>query len=169
MVSKQNPPSGSIHESYEAPTEEAKKRIARDMLTRYTGLEPDGFAPSVILTNFSYYLEQFAEISGEKVLLGQYMRTVTSKKLGVTVVDMRVGSPTAAIIIELLAAASPQAVLLLGMCGGLHRSLKVGDFILPMAAIREESVSRHFMPTQVPALPTFKVQKFVSQVLVAGR
>ena len=32
------------------------------------------------------------------------------------------------------------------MCGGLHRSLKVGDFILPTAAIRDEGASHHFMP-----------------------
>ena len=137
------------------------------MLNRYTGLAPEQYEESVIITNFSYYLEQFAKITGRKIIPGQYMRTVTSPKHGVTLVDMRVGSPTAAIIIELLSTASPKAVLLLGMCGGLHRSLKVGDFILPIAAIREESVSRHFMPPQVPALPTFKIQKFVSEVLVS--
>lgn len=62
--------------------------------------------------------------------------------------------------------ADPTAVLLLGMCGALHRSLKVGDFILPTAAIRDEGASHHFMPAQVPALPTFKIQKFISQILV---
>jgi len=60
----------------------------------------------------------------------------------------------------------PKAVLLLGMCGGLHRSLKVGDFILPTAAIRDEGTSKHFMPPQVPALPTFKIQKFISQIII---
>ena len=35
-----------------------------------------------------------------------------------------------------------------------------------MAAIRAEGVSKNFLPPQVPALPTFKVQKFISQVLV---
>jgi AMP nucleosidase len=52
------------------------------------------------------------------------------------------------------------------MCGGLHRTLKVGDFVLPTAAIRDEGVSRHFLPPQVPALPTFKIQKFISDVVV---
>jgi AMP nucleosidase len=44
--------------------------------------------------------------------------------------------------------------------------LKKGDFILPTAAIRDEGVSHHFLPRQAPALPTFKVQKFVSEMLV---
>jgi AMP nucleosidase len=72
----------------------------------------------------------------------------------------------AALIIEVLATAEPKATLFLGMAGGLHRSLEVGDFILPTAAIRDEGASRHFMPSQVPALPTFKVQKFISQIIV---
>src|SRR4029079_15801065 len=29
-----------------------------------------------------------------------------------------------------------------------------------------EGASQHFMPPRVPALPTFKIQKFVSQILV---
>ena len=68
--------------------------------------------------------------------------------------------------VEVLATAEPKATLFLGMCGGLHRSLEVGDFVLPTAAIRDEGASQHFMPPQVPALPTFKVQKFVSQIIV---
>ncbi len=86
--------------------------------------------------------------------------------MDVSIVNFSIGSPTAALIIELLSCVNPTAVLLLGMCGGLHRSLKKGDFILPTAAIRDEGASRHFMPPQVPALPTFKIQKFVSQILV---
>ena len=38
--------------------------------------------------------------------------------------------------------------------------------MLPTAAIRDEGASTHFMPPRVPALPTFKVQKFVSQMIV---
>jgi len=85
---------------------------------------------------------------------------------GVSLVNFSVGSPVAALIIEVLATAEPKATLFLGMAGGLHRSLEVGDFILPTAAIRDEGASKHFMPPQVPALPTFKVQKFVSQIVV---
>jgi AMP nucleosidase len=81
-------------------------------------------------------------------------------------VDFSIGAPTAALIIELLATTDPKAVLFLGMTGGLHRSLQLGDFILPTAAIRDEGASAHFMPHQVPALPTFKIHKFISQIIV---
>jgi len=147
-------------------TNKAKSKIALDMLERYTGSPASQFRKQIILTNFDYYLERFHNICGDERTKGSAMNVVHSKKADVSIIDFSIGSPTAALIIELVASIEPKAVLLLGMCGGLHRSLKVGDFILPTAAIRDEGASRHFMPSQVPALPTFKIQKFVSQILV---
>lgn len=144
----------------------AKQKIARDMLERYTGSAPEKFRKHIILTNFDYYMERFQNICGDERTMGSMMSAIHSKKADVSIVDFSMGSPTAALIIELMAVVDPKAVLFLGMCGGLHRSLKVGDFILPTAAIRDEGSSQHFMPAQVPALPTFKVQKFVSQIMV---
>ena len=143
-----------------------KQTIARDMLERYTGSPPGAYQKQIILTNFDYYLERFHTLCGDSRTQGSAMSVVHSERAGVSIVDFSIGSPTAALIIELLAVTDPKAVLFLGLCGGLHRSLKVGDFILPTAAIRDEGVTVHFMPRQVPALPTFKVQKFVSQILV---
>ncbi len=143
-----------------------KFKIARDMLERYTGTPPDKFRKQIILTNFDYYIERFYTLCGDTRTKGSVMAAVHSKKADVSIIDFSIGSPTAALIIELLAPIEPKAVLLLGLCGGLHRSLRVGDFVLPTAAIRDEGASQHFMPTQVPALPTFKIQKFVSQIVV---
>lgn len=143
-----------------------KAKIGRDMLERYTGSSPEKFRKQIILTNFDYYIDRFHTICGDERTKGSAMSVVHSKKADVSIVDFSIGSPTAALIIEMLSVTNPAGVLLLGMCGGLHRSLKTGDFILPTAAIRDEGASRHFMPPQVPALPTFKIQKFVSQILV---
>lgn len=143
-----------------------KQKIAADMLERYTGSELKQFRKHIILTNFDYYLERFHTLCGDTRTKGSAMEVVHSEKADVTIVDFSIGSPMAALVIELLSAVNPSAVLFLGMCGGLHRSLKVGDFILPTACVRDEGVSRHFMPSQVPALPTFKIQKFISQILV---
>lgn len=145
----------------------AKKwKIARDILERYTGSSLSQFRKQIILTNFEYYMERFHVLSSGVRTRGSAMSAVHSEKHDVSLVNFSIGSPTAALIIEILATVEPKAVLLLGMCGGLHRSLKIGDFILPTAAIRDEGASRHFMPPQVPALPTFKIQKFISQILV---
>ncbi len=143
-----------------------KQRIARDMLERYTGGSVDEFNKFIILTNFQKYLTVFAERYNDEIHTGSLMSVVHGHDAHVSMVDCKIGAPTAALIIEMLSAVEPQAVLFLGMCGGLHRSLKLGDFILPMAAIRDEGVSHHFIPPQVPSLPTFKIQKFVSQIIV---
>ncbi len=136
------------------------------MLERYTGSPAKDFRKQIILTNFDYYLERFHTLCGATRTKGSAMSACHSEDADVSVINFSIGSPTAALIIELLSTVDPKAVLLMGMCGGLHRSLKVGDFILPTAAIRDEGASKHFMPGQVPALPTFKIQKFVSQILV---
>lgn len=143
-----------------------KQKIAADMLERYTGSPVEHFRKQIILTNFEYYMERFHALCGDERTKGSAFAVVHSQKADVSIVDFSIGSPTAALVIELLAMVNPKAVLLLGMCGGLHRSLKVGDFILPTAAIRDEGASQHFLPPRVPALPTFKIQKFVSEILV---
>lgn len=137
------------------------------MLERYTGSPRENFQKQILLTNFDYYLTQFRALTKcAKHTRGSAMSAIHSPKHGVSLINFNIGAPTCALIIELVATIDPKAVLLLGMCGGLHRSLKVGDFILPMAAIRGEGVTNHFMPPEVPSLPTFKVQKFVSEILV---
>jgi AMP nucleosidase len=146
---------------------EKKRFIAENMLERYTGSLRSQFQKQILLTNFEHYMKQFQKLTGcPKGTKGSAMSAIHSPKHGVSLVNFNIGAPTCALIVELVATLDPKAVLLLGMCGGLHKSLKVGDFILPMAAIRGEGVTTHFMPPEVPSLPTFKVQKFVSERLV---
>jgi AMP nucleosidase len=75
------------------------------------------------------------------------------------------GSPTAATIMDLLTAIKPQAVLFLGKCGGLKKRNKLGDLILPIAAIRGEGTSNDYFPSEVPALPAFALQKAISTTI----
>ena len=143
-----------------------KLKIAHDMLERYTGSAPERFRKQIILTNFEYYMERFHSLCGTEKTRGSAVTVVHSDSADVSIINFSIGAPMAALIIELVSVIEPKAVLFLGMCGGLHRSLKKGDFILPTAAIRDEGASHHFLPRSVPALPTFKIQKFISQMIV---
>ncbi|MDD0854460.1 AMP nucleosidase [Halobacteriovorax sp. GB3] len=146
---------------------EEKRKIAIDMLERYTGHDFKDFQQQIILTNFHYYLERFnGLLDDHKYTQGSAFKASSSKKAKVTIIEFGVGAAMAALIGELISVVQPKAVLFLGLAGAVHPSLKVGDFVLPIASIRAEGVSNHFLPQQVPALPTFKVQKFVSQILV---
>jgi len=145
----------------------SKKRIAIDMLERYTGHNIENFQKHIILTNFQYYVDSFNNnLSDAYHTKGSAFQASSSKKAKITIIEFGVGSAMAALVGELISVINPKAALFLGLCGAVHPSLKVGDFILPIASIRAEGVSGHFLPPQVPALPTFKVQKFISQILV---
>jgi AMP nucleosidase len=75
------------------------------------------------------------------------------------------GSAMAATTMDLLSAVAPKAVLFLGKCGGLKKT-KIGDFVLPIAAIRGEGTSNEYMPPEVPALPSFRLQRAVSEAII---
>lgn len=153
--------------SYRIHGNEEKKKIALDMLERYTGHRIQDFQKQIILTNFHYYMERFQELLPDaKYTKGSAFGAASSKKAKVTIIEFGVGSAMAALIGELISVVEPKAALFLGLAGAVHRSLNVGDFVLPIASVRGEAVSNYFLPPQVPALPTFKVQKFVSQILV---
>lgn len=84
---------------------------------------------------------------------------------GITIINFGMGSPTAATMMDLLSAIRPKAVLFLGKCGGLKKKNKVGDLILPIAAIRGEGTSNDYFPPEVPALPSFALQKAISTTI----
>ncbi|MEN9598796.1 MAG: hypothetical protein RL596_1107, partial [Bacteroidota bacterium] len=84
---------------------------------------------------------------------------------GITIINFGMGSPGAATIMDLLTAIEPEAVLFLGKCGGLKRRNKLGDLILPIAAIRGEGTSNDYFPPEVPAMPAFALQKAISTTI----
>jgi AMP nucleosidase len=140
--------------------------LARSWLPRYTGMKLDEFGDYVLLTNFQYYLRRFCqqfdcELRGES----KPMQAATNRD-GLTVINFGIGSPNAATIMDLLNARDPKGVLFLGKCGGLKASTEIGHFILPVAAIRGEGTSDDYFPPEVPALPSFKLHKFVSEKIV---
>ena len=75
------------------------------------------------------------------------------------------GSANAATIMDLLTACSPKAVIFLGKCGGLKKKNNLGDLILPIAAIRGEGTSDDYLLPEVPALPSFALQKAISTTI----
>ena len=141
-----------------------KSEIVKDWLPRYTGRPLGKFGKYVLLSNFHNYVELFAERFGVEVLgRDKPMQSATAEDL--TIMNFGMGSAMAATVMDLLSAVSPKAVLLLGKCGGLKKT-KVGDLVLPIAAIRGEGASNDYMPPEVPALPSFRLQKAVSAAIV---
>ena len=139
--------------------------VAISTLERYTGSSADEFQPYILLTNFKKYVDMFSRTCDHQMRQGSAMRVCHSDEEKISVIDYGVGSPVAALIVELLSFIKPEAVLMLGMCGGLRDRYEVGDFFNPIAAIREEGTSNAYMPPQCPSLSSFVIQRFVSEEL----
>jgi AMP nucleosidase len=143
-----------------------KLEIAKNWLPRYTGTELKEFGDYLLLTNFHNYVTSFAEqFDCEIKGIGKPMQTATNSH-GLSIINFGIGSANAATIMDLLVAIKPKGVLFLGKCGGLKRTTELGHFILPIAAIRGEGTSDDYLPPEVPAMPSFKLHKFVSDKIV---
>jgi AMP nucleosidase len=138
-----------------------KEEIVRNWLPRYTGMPLTDFGKYILLTNFSNYVKMFAEWNNVQIY-GEDRPMQCATADGITIINFGMGSATAATVMDLLSAIRPKGVLFLGKCGGLKRKNKIGDLILPIAAIRGEGTSRDYFPPEVPALPSFALQKAVS-------
>lgn len=144
-----------------------KEEIVQNWLPRYTGVPVADFAEYILLTNFQSYVNSFAEKFSVPVRgLEKPMPNATCPTSNISIINYQMGSPNAATIMDLLSARKPKGVLFLGKCGGLKKSTEIGHFILPIAAIRGEGTSQDYFPPEVPALPSFKMHKFVSEKLV---
>ena len=141
-----------------------KKEIVRDWLPRYTGTPLEDFGKYILLVNFNNYVHMFAEMHGTQVCCeDKPMPNATAN--GITIINFGMGSANAATVMDLLSAIQPKACLFLGKCGGLKEKPGIGDFILPIAAIRGDGASNDYFPPEVPALPAFNLQKAVSTTI----
>jgi len=142
-----------------------KKEIVDNWLPRYTGTNLEDFGEYIILVNFSGYVLNFAEMYGVPIM-GKERAMMSATADGITIINFGMGSPNAGTVVDLLTAVMPKAIVFLGKCGGLktHKN-KVGDFILPIAAIRGEGTSNDYLPAEVPALPAFALQKAISTTI----
>jgi len=141
-----------------------KEEIVSNWLPRYTGTALEDFGDYVLLTNFGHYVDLFADWNGVEVKgADRPMPNATAD--GITLINFGMGSPNAATVMDLLSAIAPKAALFLGKCGGVKKKNRIGDLVLPIAAIRGEGTSDDYLPSDVPALPAFQLQRAVSTMI----
>lgn len=142
-----------------------KEEIVKNWLPRYTGRPLDQFTGFILLTNFSKYLQLFSEWNNDAPIMGLDKPMQSVSAAGITIINFGMGSPLAATMMDLLSTIHPKAVLFLGKCGGIKKKNNIGDLILPIAAIRGEGTSNDYFPPEVPALPSFALQKAISTTI----
>ena len=151
-----------------------KQEIVENWLPRYTERKLEDFTKHILLTNFTKYVEIFADHFNVPIL-GLKSSMPNASAEGITIINFGMGSANAATIMDLLSAVMPKAVLFLGKCGGLKRANVLGDYVLPIAAIRGEGTSNEYLPPEylhcplfqcfVPFLPPYVImEKIIGQV-----
>ncbi len=141
-----------------------KEAIVKDWLYRYTGKPVEEFGSYILLTNFHKYIRLFSELTGAQIEGRDNVMTSATHE-NISLINFGIGSPNAALIMDLLMAIKPEAVLFLGKCGGLKKRNNIGDFILPIGAIRGDGTSDDYLPKEVPALPSFALQRAISSTI----
>jgi len=144
---------------------EQRRHFALETLERYSGSRLEEFQPWILLTNFPRYVDAFAHKYKCDIVEGSMFKVAHAKKEKITILDFKIGSPAAALVMDLCAFLPCYGMLLLGMCGGLRVDYKVGEYFVPVAAIRGDGTSDFYFPSEVPAMANFTIQKEVSAYL----
>jgi AMP nucleosidase len=89
---------------------------------------------------------------------------------GITLVNIGVGPSNAKTITDHLAVLRPEAWLMIGHCGGLRGSQRIGDYVLAHAYLRDDHILDAVLPPSVPIPALAEVQQALQQaaLLVSG-
>ena len=89
---------------------------------------------------------------------------------GITLVNIGVGPSNAKTITDHLAVLRPDAWLMIGHCGGLRPSQRIGDYVLAHAYLRDDHVLDDMLPPEIPIPPIAEVQQALARAaeIVSG-
>jgi AMP nucleosidase len=152
-------------------------------IQHYTATKPEHYQNFILFTNYQRYVDEFIERGRALVEVGEIealiepgdritrkgaeptkpplakqpqmpaYHYVKGKHAGVTLVNIGVGPSNAKTITDHLAVLRPHVWLMIGHCGGLRRTQRLGDYVLAHAYLREDNVLDDALPPSIP-LPT---------------
>ena len=83
---------------------------------------------------------------------------IAPDRTGITLVNIGVGPSNAKTITDHLAVVRPEAWLMIGHCGGLRPSQRIGDYVLAHAYLRDDHVLDDVLPPEIPVPAIAEVQ-----------
>lgn len=139
-----------------------------DYFTRLLyGCEADEIAEAVLLTPMDSTLEAL-KLRAENVREFKGFNYGFNGNLGgteVSVINSRIGSPVASDCTYYLRFTPCRNIVYTGLIGSLQPSIRVGDVIVPTAALRGEGASKYFIEEEYPAVADFGLLQAVSSTL----
>ncbi len=131
------------------------------------GCEAHEIAEVVLLTPMDSTLEALKlkaeEVKEFKGFSHGFSGTYGGKKF--SVFNSRIGSPVASDCVYYLRFTPCRSVVYTGLIGSLQPSIRIGDIIVPTAALRGEGASKYFIDEEYPAVADFGLLKTLSSTL----
>src|SRR3546814_16493803 len=86
---------------------------------------------------------------------------------GITLVNIGGGPSNAKTICDHLAVLRPEAWLMIGHCGGLRPSQRIGDYVLAHAYLRDDHILDSVLPPEIPTPPIPEMQHALARAPAA--
>jgi AMP nucleosidase len=146
--------------------------LSLDRLGHYCGTPPEAFQRYLLFTNYSMhvdaFLERFPDAEGPD--RGVQMPAWHHRREGgdgVTIVNIGVGPSNAKTLTDHLAVLRPDAMVMIGHCGGLRNHQEIGDFVLATGYLRADHLLDEVLPTSVPVIPNPRLNALLLTALEA--
>jgi AMP nucleosidase len=92
---------------------------------------------------------------------------IADGRAGITLVNIGVGPSNAKTICDHIAVLRPEVWLMIGHCGGLRPTQRIGDYVLAHAYLRDDHVLDDVLPVEIPLPAIAEVQKALFEAAVA--
>ncbi|MBN2732634.1 MAG: AMP nucleosidase, partial [Balneolaceae bacterium] len=145
--------------------------MSLNRLEHYTDTQPEDFQRYILFTNYDMHVEVFLEKYPDcvKPARGGVQMPAFHHKLpdnkGVTLINIGVGPSNAKTITDHVAVLRPDAMIMVGHCGGLRNHQEIGDFVLATGFMRDDGVLDDILPLNIPITPNYLLNVYLKQVL----
>lgn len=144
--------------------------ISLNRLEHYTGTRAEDFQRYIIFTNYDMHIEVFKTLfpdctrPSRSVQMPAYHYQLPDNR-GFSLVNIGVGPSNAKTISDHAAVLRPDAMVMVGHCGGLRNHQEIGDFVLATGFMREDGVLDDVLPLNIPITPNYLLNLYLKEVL----
>lgn len=144
--------------------------ISLNRLEHYTGTRPEDFQRYILFTNYDMHVDVFEELYPDcvrpdrSVQMPAYHHKLPENK-GFSLVNIGVGPSNAKTISDHVAVLRPDAMIMVGHCGGLRNHQEIGDFVLATGFMRMDGVLDEVLPLNIPITPNHLLNVYLKEIL----
>ena len=144
--------------------------ISLNRLEHYTGTRPEDFQRYILFTNYDMHVDVFEDLYPDcvkpdrSVQMPAYHYKLPDNK-GFSLVNIGVGPSNAKTISDHVAVLRPDAMVMVGHCGGLRNHQEIGDFVLATGFMRMDGVLDEVLPLNIPITPNHLLNVYLKEVL----